>query len=58
MYKRQDGESQLNAMFGQDETGKVGAVGKGGSGIMELLIITAILALVAEWWVKYRGNKH
>lgn len=53
-----DGESQLNAMFGQDETGKVGAVGKGGSGIMELLIITAILALVAEWWVKYRGNKH
>ena len=53
-----DGESQLNAMFGQDETGNVGAVGKGGSGIMELLIITAILALVAEWWVKYRGNKH
>ncbi len=53
-----DGESQLNAMFGQDETGNVGTVGKGGSGIMELLIITAILALVAEWWVKYRGNKH
>lgn len=53
-----EGESQLSAMFGQDKAGSTGTAAKGGTGIMEILIIIAALALIIEWWVKYYGNKY
>ena len=53
-----DGESELSALFGQDKEGNSGAASKGGAGLMGILTIIAVIALLAEWWVKYYGNKH
>ncbi len=52
-----DGESDLSALFGQDREGTAGKATKGGAALMGILTILAILALIAEWWVKYYGNK-
>lgn len=52
-----EGESQLSALFGQDKEGHMGTASKGGAGLMEILIILAVIALLAEWWVKYNGIK-
>lgn len=52
-----DGESKLSALFGQDVQGSTGTASKGGAGLMEVLIIAAVIALLAEWWVKYNGVK-
>ncbi len=52
-----DGESELSALFGQDIAGSAGAASRGGSDIMNLLIMIAVVVLLAEWWVKYNGVK-
>lgn len=52
-----DGESKLSALFGQDVQGSTGTASKGGAGLMEVLIIAAVIALLAEWWVKYNVVK-
>lgn len=52
-----DGESELSALFGQDEEGSMGRASKGGAALMDLLIIIAVIALLVEWWVKYHGIK-
>ena len=58
MNAETDGESELSALFGQDKEGNSGAASKGGAGLMGILTIIAVIALLAEWWVKYYGNKH
>lgn len=52
-----DGESDLSALFGQDKEGTAGKATKGGAALMGILTILAVIALIAEWWVKYYGNK-
>lgn len=52
-----EGESELSVLFGQDKEGSMGVASKGGAAIMNLLIIIAVVALLAEWWVKYHGIK-
>lgn len=52
-----DGESQLEALFGQDREGSMGTASKGGAAIMNILILIAVIALLMEWWVKYHGIK-
>ncbi len=52
-----EGESELSALYGQNVEGNTGTASKGGAGLMEILIILAVIALLAEWWVKYNGTK-
>ena len=51
------GESDLSALYGQDKEGTAGKATKGGAALMGILTILAVIALIAEWWVKYYGNK-
>lgn len=52
-----EGESELEALFGQDKEGSLGTASKGGAAIMDVLILIAVIALLVEWWVKYHGIK-
>ena len=52
-----DGESDLSALYGQDREGTAGKASKGGAALSGILTILAVLALLAEWWVKYYGNR-
>ena len=48
-----DGESDLEALYGQDVEGSAGRASKGGASLTGILTILAAAALLAEWWVKY-----
>ena len=52
-----DGESDLEALYGQDVEGSAGRASKGGASLTGILTILAAAALLAEWWVKYYGNR-
>ena len=52
-----DTESRLSALEGQDTSGSTGTAVKGGGSLLNALVVLAILALIAEWWVKYHGIK-
>ena len=41
----------------RDKEGTAGKATKGGAALMGILTILAVIALIAEWWVKYYGNK-
>ena len=52
-----DTESRLSALEGEDTSGSTGTAVKGGGSLLNALVVLAILALIAEWWVKYHGIK-